>query len=234
MKHTYFRMALISAAVICCINWGGEETSVEGRKKGPVNFYGNLKTYNNNKQINVENITIARAYKQIPFYGVPNNIERLLQAPEGMETRANTQYYKLLEDPKCRDGLCTGTITKIDLSEVAEIKVEPEDRTKLFIYQRKPGARKILYAKVTIISKDPGRTKNSYLIETNRRLICDEVNQAGPMEKEIPLRAIEALNIEGYRLREGEQQKCPCPVESKEKKGMGKVQEVEVIEVTQK
>src|SRR5438876_662120 len=102
------RIAATTAIIFLLANWGSEESSVEGRKKPSVNFYGTLTAYDENdkagKEYKVENITVSRLYKQIEIYDMPI-------------TAAQATSFDLEKDPT------KGVKTFVDLSEVSEITV---------------------------------------------------------------------------------------------------------------
>lgn len=158
------------------INWG-QNNSVEGRTKHKLNFFGTVTTVQG-KTFPVENISIARMYQNIPVYDVPTK----------------TDSKELAHDPR------KGIVTKLDLGEISRLSVS--DPNTLWIYKKRKGLREVEYIQITVISKDPQETKRNYLIEVNRKLLCDEKNQAGPLEKVIPLTALDTLTIDGYRYRD--------------------------------
>ena len=58
---------------------------------------------------------------------------------------------------------------------------------------------------MTTISRDVKKTKAHYLIEKNKKVLCDRPNATGPEEQKVPITAIKSLKIEGYRDRELEE-----------------------------
>lgn len=87
--------------------------------------------------------------------------------------------------------------TKINLCDISEIIVGP---AKVEQFNKRD------YIEITIISNDKRKTKNVYIIEKLKKLFCDEVNEAGPIEKELSLLAIKRLQINGCKKQED--QKC--------------------------
>jgi len=156
-------------------SWSNDQTTVDvsGLKKNRINFYGSLHTRNG--EINsVDNVSIGRLYKQIIVYAPP---------------ASNKQ--KLPEDPK------KGIITKLDLKEIQEIRV-PQPYT-IFHFQSNNGSRKTDY--ITIEVKQ-GSHINSYLIDTHRKLMCDQISPSGPIEKEVPFHALDRIILTGYKQRD--------------------------------
>lgn len=101
-------------------------------------------------------------------------------------------------------------ITRLDLSEISTITVSPNQKTQKF------GNRE--YIVIEVISKDIEKSKNAYMIEADKRLFFDQINSAGPIEKEIKLRSIVEITIEGYKQQEPDpvtlQKKTAKPVQA--------------------
>lgn len=193
------RLTLSIITALLCANFGGPETSVSNTRKNKVNFFGTLTTQQG-QTISVENISIAYLFKQIPVYdALLKTSQRVDYVPKKVnndQENSSLKKYVLPQDPR------KGIITKIDLANCAEIRtINPEE---VWVFKRKKGYHPIEYIEIEIISNDSTKTRNSYLIETSRKLICDEINEAGPIEKEVPLAAVKTLKIEGYNLVEAE------------------------------
>lgn len=156
------KIGLVVITFLLCANFGTDDTSVAGREKPRINFYGKL-TDTSSKTYNVENITISGMYKQIPFY----------QKPAQKET-----------DPHIN-------ITRLDFSEIHSIRVPQPNMILVFNNHQ--------YIEVEITSKDPQKTKDTYIIEKSKRVICDQVNNAGPIEKELSFQAVDILIFEGHK-----------------------------------
>jgi len=181
MKKILLLAALAGASIGLLVNWTTQETTIAGDKKHRVNFFGILETQEGNRY-EVENISIGLRYKQIPLYEAPKEIPKNLM---------------LTKDPR------KGLIAKIDLAEVTEFQISNFD--KKLIYQKK-GSSKNEYIKIVVIFKDEEKTKRQYLIDLRRKLECDEINKAGPIELEsLSFSALKRLIIKGYRYREPEQ-----------------------------
>jgi len=186
MKRLFLLGTLIG---ITSINWRTPETTIEGNLKQTVNFYGKLVTYQG-KEYKVDNISIDGKYKQIAMYDKPRQHSKPVLNPT-----TNQKEILLTGNPK--DDLIT---SKIDLSEIGEIQVPKPTIT--WIYQKEGKGRRLEFIEVTIISKGKKKTKNSYLLGRKTKVRCDEVNVSGPVEKIVPLPAINKLIIEGYSLRD--------------------------------
>jgi len=184
---------------LCCIiaiivgNWGNTETTLDGDKKQQVNFYGSLLTHQTQKSINIDNISVGGKYKQISMVEKPTISAK--SDTENTKTQKNGhQEIQLDVDPKT--DLVT---TKIDLNEVSELQI-PNPHT-IWTYQKESTYRKIEFLEVIIISNDAQKTKSRYLLEARTKIYCNEINDAGPIHKEVPLGAINILKIDGYKFR---------------------------------
>lgn len=196
MKSTR-SIVLLSIIALALGNWSNDQTTVDasGLKKNRVNFYGTLHT-DTGEIYNVDNISIGRMTKQIPVYEPPNSRELILPS-----------------DPK------QGIITKLDLTEVQEIRVHHP--VAVWNYQKSDGSRKTEYLMIAVRQ---GNQINSYLIDANRKLICDQISPSGPIEKEVPFKSLDRIIINGYKQREetkapnnvtketaNKQNDCGCP-----------------------
>ena len=198
-----FRLTLSTAAFILCVNFGGPETSIGGGRKNKVNFYGILITQQN-QTLDIDNISIGYMYKDIPVYDAPSAStprNKFISKKENNNINKDdkkTEKYLLDEDPH------KGIITKIDFAEISEIRVV--NPNLLWLYTRKKGYHPVEYIEIEVISNDTKKTKSRYIIETSRKLICDQINEAGPIEKDVPLQAIKLLSINGYHFAEENKQ----------------------------
>jgi hypothetical protein len=184
-------LVLIAGSSLCLlVNWTTQDTTITGNKKQPVNFYGTLETQEGNKY-DIENISIGMLYKQIPLYEAAKEWE---------------ENHALKTDPR------RGIISRIDLAETAEIQV-PHPYV-IWNYQKK-GSRKSEYIEIVVISNDKQKTKCSYLIDLRRKIFCDKINKAGPIELEVPFQSLKRLIIKGYRHKEPEKnEKAGCTEKS--------------------
>lgn len=174
-------LALVAGSSLCLlVNWTTQETTIAGNKKQRVNFYGTLETQEGNKY-KVENISIGMLYKQIPLYEA---------SKEDVE-----ENHTLKTDPR------RGIISRIDLAETGKIQV-PHPYI-VWTYQKK-GSRKSEYIEIVVISNDEQKTKCPYLIDLRRKIFCDKVNKAGPIELEVPFQSLKYLVIKGYHYKEPE------------------------------
>ena len=105
------------------------------------------------------------------------------------------QFYIKPESPDVNPDV---NITKIDLSETKKILRKSPDLVKF---------KNRDYVEITIISNDAQETKNNYIIESSKKIWCDQMNPAGSIEKEVKFQGIKELIIDGYKSRETEENK---------------------------
>ena len=102
--------------------------------------------------------------------------------------------------------------TFLDLEEVAALKLpSPEPIFSKFKNRE--------YIDITVVYNDAQRTEKTYIIEISRKILCDEQNDAGPIEKEISFQALGTLTIDGYIHRDPENKgrKGSCKVKASTK-----------------
>lgn len=83
--------------------------------------------------------------------------------------------------------------TKLDLCEISEIRIESP---KVVQFNKRD------YIEIIVISNDNRKTQNRYIIEKLKKVFCDEVNEAGPIEKEVSFLAVARLQIQGCKKQE--------------------------------
>ncbi len=188
-------------SIVTLINWRAPEPTVEGDLKNKVNFSGILITHQGEKY-NIDNISVAGKYKQITMYDKPSKYPKAVYKAESKRREIQLDINPITDL----------AATKIDLSEIKELQV-PEPNTT-WTYQKKKKHRILKFTEVIIISNSD--TKRHYLLERKTKIYCDEIDEAGPLEKIIPLPAIDRLIIEGYTFRNsvvgGTATKKPKPI----------------------
>jgi len=85
-------------------------------------------------------------------------------------------------------------ITRLDFIEIYSISV-PHPNQVLSFNNRQ-------YVKLEITSRDANHTKQEYIIEKSKRIICDEINTAGAIEKDLAFQAVDTLVFEGHKATE--------------------------------
>jgi len=180
------QVCIYLSIVVMLANWSGEESSIDGRKKHAVNFYGVLTTHNGDVR-QVENIAIANLIKQITFYEKPS-----ASAPQESGDSSEENKYALSIDPR------EGIVTKLDLSQINSISVPHPDI--IWSHQKKKGQRKVEYIEVVVTSGDTQKTEHHYLMDLGRKITCDQVNTTA--EVTVPFTSLKTLTIEGYKNRD--------------------------------
>jgi len=196
MKAISMRKWFLPCIVFILSNWSTKTTVlIDGIKKQRLNFSGQLYIKGEAKPIKVDNISVDGKYQQIPVYEKPKSTQTNLE-----------------NNPK------KGIITKIDLSEIQEIRVPQPSKT--WHYQRSDGARKSDYVEIEVVQK---KEITYYLIDFDRKLICDQIKQSSLTEMEVPFNLLDRIIIHGYEKREPnktkkeesameeKKKKCECP-----------------------
>ncbi len=98
--------------------------------------------------------------------------------------------YQIPKTPDVNPDINT---TKLDLREIHEIRLASPEVLK---FNNRD------YLEIEVISNDSRRTKNSYIIDRIKRLQCDEINEAGPIQKELSFLAVKSMVIENARSRQ--------------------------------
>lgn len=182
-------------AIVILANWGSESSQVS-RPRPAVNFEGTLKTAQG-ENLKIQNITFHGKFRQIPMYDAPVG-KKAAKREQDAKLNEKTGLKEVILKKHPKDNF---VVTKIDLDEVLELHVTPDP---IWVYQEPEKARRVVFVKIDIVSNDEKKTKKSYLVEETTKLFCDEINEAGLLEKEVPLTAIEQLIISGHEEhREG-------------------------------
>lgn len=215
IKNLLLVMGGISSILILA-NWGAQ-TSQSGRPKPAVNFEG-LLTTEQEEALRVENITFDGKYKQIPMYDAPSGA-KALEKEKSAALNEKTGHKEVLLRKHPKNNF---VLTKIDLSEVSKISVMSDP---LYVHEDKEKKRRTVFLKITVVLHDQKKTPKSYLVEDGHKLFCDEKNEAGPLEKEVPLSAIKELIISGFheqevevRVKSSEESEEPIDDKNAEKK----------------
>lgn len=200
MRTNFSYVCMLLCASLLLINWG-EQSSIQGSGKNKVNFYGTLLT-RDNKKIELDNISVAHLYERILAYEVPSQ-KKIYEKKESKYDHDGLNRhlvkYEVEQDPR------RGIVTKLDLAKIAEIKVpQPDVR---WVWARRKGYHSVPFIEIEVTYNDSQKTKHNYLIEDSRKIIGDEKNEAGPLEKDIPLNAVQQLIISGYNYRDVEKSK---------------------------
>ncbi len=97
--------------------------------------------------------------------------------------------YLIPKDLHKKDYNPADNIARIDLAEISQIKIS--DSEKLYTFSGRT------YIEIEIVSNDK-KTTNTYMVESSKKIYFDELNESGPIERELMLTAVQEVNIEGY------------------------------------
>lgn len=166
MKSFKRRALAISALLICAqFSMDQEEGSVSGGGKKPaVNFTGTI-VDNTGRPFKASHINISGLYKQIPVYSKPINMQESDYNP-------------------------TINTIRLDLSEVATIKVPDPERVHMF-KERK-------YILLDVYLTNNPQKKYEYIVEDNKRVFCNQINGSDPIERELAFPAIQTITIKNF------------------------------------
>jgi hypothetical protein len=138
----------------------------------------------------------GRVKPTINFYGtVTDTCEETYQV-ENITISGMYKQVPFYAKPKNKEIDPSINITRIDFAEIAELTVPFPDQILTFNNRQ--------YIEVRIVSKDSQKTTSSYIIELTKRIICDQVNTAGPIEKDLSFRALRTIVFEGHKSPEKE------------------------------
>lgn len=130
----------------------------------------------------------------VNFYGcVTDTSEKTFKAENITFERMYKQMPAYQEPPKTATAEYDPTVnlTRLDLAEIKVIEF-PQNQTPQKYNNR--------YYIVMDVYSDARKTlKNSYIIEADKKLTCEQVNEAGPIEKEIKLKAVKKIVIDGFK-----------------------------------
>ncbi len=100
-------------------------------------------------------------------------------------------FYKVPPRPTMNPDTNT---TRIDLEEIYQISVPYKgDVPKTYTLNKRE------YIEIEVTYNDSVKTKSSYIIEKRRKLYCDQLSDAGIIQKELSFEAVDYLIIKGHR-----------------------------------
>jgi hypothetical protein len=137
-----------------------------------------------------ESVT-GREKPRINFYGTLTDTAGKKYKVESITISGMYKQVPVYQKPKNKETDPSINITRIDFAEVHSIHV-PHPNV-LLIYNNRQ------YVEITIASKDITKTKDTYIIERSKRVICDQINTAGPIEKDLSFQAVDKLVFEGHK-----------------------------------
>jgi hypothetical protein len=88
---------------------------------------------------------------------------------------------------------------RLDLAEIHKIAVPHPTDIHTFNNRK--------YIEIEVYSKDAPTKAYNYLIENRKKVLCDQVNNAGPIERELQFAAIQEIIFEGFARQEAQEEK---------------------------
>jgi hypothetical protein len=174
------RLLISSIALILLVNLSSQPTSSNGdAQKNKMNFYGT--------------VTL-------------NNISTSTQGPEQLKVEnisIGRMYQKIPvyfkpKNPESKPDIHTAYL---DLVEIGFI--EPVQANEHTVIDKFAGRE---YIEIKVTSNDTAHTEQNYIIERNRKVYCDQMNDAGPIKNEFQFEGIAKLEIHGYKLRDADKE----------------------------
>ncbi|NBP00247.1 MAG: hypothetical protein EBU90_09010 [Proteobacteria bacterium] len=138
----------------------------------------------------------GRIKPTINFYGSVTDTSENSYDVENITVSGMYKQVPFYAKPKNKETDPTINITRIDFAEIAELTVPFPEQILTFNNRQ--------YIEVQIVSKDPQRTTSSFIIELSKRIICDQVNTAGPIEKDLSFKALKKIVFKGHKSPEKE------------------------------
>ena len=134
----------------------------------------------------------------INFYGVLTDSTGEKYKVENITISGMYRQITVYKKPMKKDIDPSINITRIDFIEIASIAV-PHPHEILVFNNRN-------YIELKIVSRNEDKTEQMYIIEKSKRIICDQKNTAGLIEKDLSFQAVDKLIIEGYSQPEKEKE----------------------------
>lgn len=173
------RLLISCIALILLVNLSSQPSSNSGdSQKNKMNFYGTVIL--NNASTTVQGTT--QEQNKLPIENI--SIGRMYQ---------HIPVNFIPKDPDAKPV----NIAYLDLVEIAAI--EPVQKEGRAVIDKFAGRE---YIEIKVASNDTAHTEQSYIIERNRKIFCDQVNEAGPIKSEFQFEGIAKLEIHGYKQRD--------------------------------
>lgn len=187
-----------TAALFILANYSSDNTTVDGKQKNKINVDGVLQTYQtdeqgNNKEYTVDNIAIGRVFEGIPVYAMPSQTDLVMKENK-------IRFKKDINPVKKYAKTNIDLVTSGGKQETKEIRID--NPNKVYVYKKNQYSTPAEYVEIIVKSNDPAGTEEKYIIDIRQKLTCDELNEAGPKEMEVPIQAIKKLTITGYAHRD--------------------------------
>jgi len=163
---------------------GSSGTNAPDNNKQQINFYGMLITHQGQKDT-IDHILIEGKHNDIIMYDAP-----VKHAKAKLNSATKQTEIKLDTNP-----VTDFSKVKIDLSTIGKLRVPNPNIS--WVYQKEKKHQRLEFLLVQVTAKDAIEPK-SYLLEHKTHVSCNSIDQSGSQKKEIPLSAIDTLEIEGY------------------------------------
>ncbi len=129
----------------------------------------------------------------VNFYGtVMDNTETSVGAEYITISGLYSQFpvYYIPKNLNHKDYNPADNMARLDLAEISKISIPDPEKIYTFLNRT--------YLEIHVLSND-NVTTNTYIIETGKKIFFDEINESGPIEREIALTALKEVNIKGYK-----------------------------------
>lgn len=152
----------------------------------------------------------GRQKNKINFCGTLTDIQGNTIDVDNISISGSYERIPVYQKPSNPDTKPDINTTRIDLKEIAELKL-PSTEPVISKFKNRE------YIDIVVVYNDPQRTEKNYIIDLNRKILCDETNEAGPIEKEISFQALGKLALNGYSYRDPENKghKGTCKTKTK-------------------
>lgn len=164
-----------------------------------------------------EESVAGREKPHINFYGTLTDTSGKKYEVDNITISGMYKQIPVYQKPDNKNVNPSINTTRIDFTEVQSIHV-PHPTTFLTFNNRQ-------YIEIEVTSKNlsEGKSthlKENYIIERTKRLICDQVNSAGPIEKDLSFEAVDTVTFTKHKVRQPEEK--PVKEPKKEEKARGK------------
>lgn len=152
------------------------------------------------KEDDVTSVAGGGKKPSVNFYGtIIDNTETAVSAQYITIGGKYKQFecYPIPKDLGKKDYNPADNIARLDLAEIAQINIPDPEKTYLFSGRS--------YLEIQVVSNDQ-QTVNTYMIESGKKIYFDEINESGPIERELVLSAVKQITIEGYTAAQPEKQ----------------------------
>lgn len=148
-----------------------------------------------------DSVSGGREKPAINFHGVLTDTQGNSTPVENITISGSYKQIPVYQKPDNVDINPGINTTRIDLAEIEAIELDGDPKDAVSTFNKRE------YINIVVVSKDSKKTRKKYIIEKAKRVYCDEVNGAGPIERDLSFLAINKLAITGMKFTEEEQAK---------------------------